>query len=222
MHHPFADDLRRACQLRNTTPDELAQRDRRISPKMMHDILHWIYPSYSPDVIDWLDDSLDLQGYERRAFFEAADVSLEEQANRLFYHVFTQLCQERNMTITQVAQGAGLLLTEVQAIFDAKADPADSSYTGRVEKLANVLQVSGEERLMFFRSAGFEFFRGERNLATPANEPLQVFYCYAQQDRKLREALDKHLASLKRIGTIVTWYDCEIQAGTDWEHEVVE
>ena len=50
--------------------------------------------------------------------------------------------------------------------------------------------------------------------------PIKIFYCYAHQDRDLRDRIDKHLAGLKRRGHIVVWYDREIQPGRVWEHEV--
>lgn len=241
MRHPFADTLRVVCLLRNTTPEELAQRSGRISPEMMQNILHWTYPSFSPDVIDWLADDLDLQGYQRRAFFEAAHVPLSEQGNRLLYRVFAQLCQERNMTMVQVSQQAGLSPTEVQAMLDFEFYPT-YTHVEKVEQLADALNLQGQDRLMFFRSGGFEPFNiseedeseevfededeeyGEtawgHNQSPRHGEPLRIFYCYAQQDKKLRDTLDKHLMLLKHIGMVTTWHDCEIQAGTDWQHEI--
>lgn len=51
-------------------------------------------------------------------------------------------------------------------------------------------------------------------------QPIKIFYCYAHEDRDLRDRIDKHLAGLKRRGHIVVWYDREIQAGKEWEHEI--
>jgi len=51
-------------------------------------------------------------------------------------------------------------------------------------------------------------------------QPVKIFYCYAHEDRDLRDRIDKHLAGLKRRGHIVVWYDREIQAGKEWEHEI--
>jgi Leucine-rich repeat (LRR) protein len=52
--------------------------------------------------------------------------------------------------------------------------------------------------------------------------PLKIFYCYAHEDRDLRDRIDKHLSILKHLGQIVGWYDREIQAGTEWEREIEE
>jgi hypothetical protein len=53
-----------------------------------------------------------------------------------------------------------------------------------------------------------------------ALQPIKIFYCYAHEDRDLRDRIDKHLGVLKRRGHIVVWYDREIQAGMEWEREI--
>lgn len=50
---------------------------------------------------------------------------------------------------------------------------------------------------------------------------IEIFYSYAHEDEWLRQELDKHLSSLKRQGLISVWHDRDIDAGTDWEHEVI-
>src|SRR5579859_8119227 len=49
---------------------------------------------------------------------------------------------------------------------------------------------------------------------------VRVFYCYAHEDKKLRDELEKHLGALKKSGQITEWYDHEIKAGTAWEQEI--
>lgn len=49
---------------------------------------------------------------------------------------------------------------------------------------------------------------------------LTLFYCYAREDKLLREELDVHLSGLKRQYNIKSWSDREIQAGKDWEKEI--
>jgi TIR domain len=49
---------------------------------------------------------------------------------------------------------------------------------------------------------------------------FSVFYSYAHEDLALRDALDKHLATLRRNGWIQSWYDRDIYAGTDWKQEI--
>ncbi len=52
--------------------------------------------------------------------------------------------------------------------------------------------------------------------------PIKIFYCYAHEDKNLRDRIDSHLGVLKRLGHVVGWYDREIQAGTEWEREIEE
>ncbi|HLZ61562.1 MAG TPA: toll/interleukin-1 receptor domain-containing protein, partial [Ktedonosporobacter sp.] len=52
--------------------------------------------------------------------------------------------------------------------------------------------------------------------------PLQLFYCYAREDRLLRDELDRHLVPLKRTSRIITWHDGEIVAGEQWAQKITE
>ena len=51
-------------------------------------------------------------------------------------------------------------------------------------------------------------------------EAFEIFYSYAHKDEKLRTELNKHLFNLKRQNLIVEWYDRDISAGNEWEHEI--
>src|SRR2546430_17381901 len=51
---------------------------------------------------------------------------------------------------------------------------------------------------------------------------LELIIIYARYDEKLLNPLQKHLSPLKSQGLISGWYDREIVAGTDWEHEIDE
>jgi tetratricopeptide (TPR) repeat protein len=51
-------------------------------------------------------------------------------------------------------------------------------------------------------------------------EAFEIFYSYAHKDEKQRDELDKHLYNLQRQGLITEWYDRDISAGTEWEHEI--
>lgn len=50
--------------------------------------------------------------------------------------------------------------------------------------------------------------------------PVEVFYSYAQKDDALRNELEKHLGTLKRLKLIKDWHNQNIQAGTDWKRVV--
>jgi tetratricopeptide (TPR) repeat protein len=51
-------------------------------------------------------------------------------------------------------------------------------------------------------------------------DPLKLFYCYAHEDKVLRDTLDNHLSGLKWQKLIEIWYDGKISMGTEWEREI--
>ncbi len=51
---------------------------------------------------------------------------------------------------------------------------------------------------------------------------IELFYCYAHEDKKLREELDQHLSGLKRSGIVSSWYDGEIIPGAVWEKAIAD
>lgn len=65
-----------------------------------------------------------------------------------------------------------------------------------------------------------EIVREKRERTIKETLPIKIFYCYAHEDKDLRDRLDGHLSILKRLGNIVGWYDREIQAGIEWEREI--
>jgi hypothetical protein len=52
--------------------------------------------------------------------------------------------------------------------------------------------------------------------------PLKIFFCYAHDDRPLRQELDAHLDMLEREGLVTTWYDGHITPGTEWSAVIRE
>ena len=52
-------------------------------------------------------------------------------------------------------------------------------------------------------------------------EPLLLFYSYNYADEPLRKALDQHLKALERVGELRCWSGRDIQAGAEWEAEVL-
>ncbi|GHO98791.1 hypothetical protein KSF_088390 [Reticulibacter mediterranei] len=55
---------------------------------------------------------------------------------------------------------------------------------------------------------------------TVSTTPLKLFYCYAHEDKTLRDELDNHLSLLKRQSQITSWYDRDILPGAKWEKEI--
>jgi TIR domain len=51
-------------------------------------------------------------------------------------------------------------------------------------------------------------------------EAISVFLSYSRQDKNLLDKLITHLAGLRRTGKITTWYDHDIEAGSEWEPEL--
>lgn len=52
------------------------------------------------------------------------------------------------------------------------------------------------------------------------SNPLEVFCCYAHEDRELMALLNKYLTPLQKLGQISMWSDIHIKSGTDWGKEM--
>jgi len=52
------------------------------------------------------------------------------------------------------------------------------------------------------------------------SESIKVFFSYSHKDEELRDKLEEHLACLKREGVIQSWYDRQIEAGTEWAKQI--
>ena len=51
---------------------------------------------------------------------------------------------------------------------------------------------------------------------------FDVFISYAHEDLAYLKELEKHLANLKRQNIITSWYDGDINPGTEWEAQILE
>lgn len=49
---------------------------------------------------------------------------------------------------------------------------------------------------------------------------LNLFYCYAHEDKLFRDELDRHLSSLKRKKLLLTWSNQDIEAGEEWKTKI--
>ncbi|HYU74783.1 MAG TPA: toll/interleukin-1 receptor domain-containing protein [Ktedonobacteraceae bacterium] len=49
---------------------------------------------------------------------------------------------------------------------------------------------------------------------------IEIFCCYAREDRGLLDELKRHLSPLQRQHVIALWHDGNISAGTEWEPEI--
>lgn len=57
-------------------------------------------------------------------------------------------------------------------------------------------------------------------MPTKLNPPTEAFISYAHEDKRLREKLAKHLASLEHEGVITSWHDRKIVPGKEWDKEI--
>lgn len=49
---------------------------------------------------------------------------------------------------------------------------------------------------------------------------VELLYCYARKDKRLRDQLARHLEPLRRSGEITTWCDHQILGGKEWQKEI--
>lgn len=57
-------------------------------------------------------------------------------------------------------------------------------------------------------------------MADTSWQEIKLFYCYAHEDKALRDELEKHLSWLKRRYQLQNWHDREIVPGQDWEQAI--
>lgn len=57
-------------------------------------------------------------------------------------------------------------------------------------------------------------------MADISGQEIKLFYCYAREDRALRDELEKHLSWLKRRYQLRNWHDREILPGEEWEQAI--
>ena len=57
-------------------------------------------------------------------------------------------------------------------------------------------------------------------MAGISQQEIKLFYCYAREDKPLRDELEKHLSWLKRRYQLTNWHDREILPGEEWEQAI--
>jgi len=51
-------------------------------------------------------------------------------------------------------------------------------------------------------------------------QEIKLFYCYAREDKAMRDELEIHMSGLKRQYHLTNWSDREILPGENWEHAI--
>jgi len=69
-----------------------------------------------------------------------------------------------------------------------------------------------------------EYGEGRRTEPSEKTAPraVRVFYSYSHKDEALRDALETHLALMKRQNVIETWHDRKTTAGQEWRDKIDE
>src|SRR5437763_11306024 len=57
-------------------------------------------------------------------------------------------------------------------------------------------------------------------MADIPRQEIKLFYCYAHEDKPLRDELEKQLSWLKRRYQLTNWHDREILPGEEWEQAI--
>ncbi|WP_228040558.1 toll/interleukin-1 receptor domain-containing protein [Nodosilinea sp. LEGE 07088] len=52
-------------------------------------------------------------------------------------------------------------------------------------------------------------------------QPLSVFISYSHRDEALKQELEDHLTPLRRQGKILPWHDRDLEAGAEWNKEIL-
>src|SRR5207248_2158496 len=60
----------------------------------------------------------------------------------------------------------------------------------------------------------------QASMADVPEQDIKLFYCYAREDKALREELEKHLSWLRRRYQLKNWHDREILPGEVWEQAI--
>ena len=53
-------------------------------------------------------------------------------------------------------------------------------------------------------------------------KPIKLFYCYAREDKRFRNMLERYLSTMKRSSWVSSWHDGMINAGDDWKQKIDE
>jgi TIR domain/NB-ARC domain len=76
------------------------------------------------------------------------------------------------------------------------------------------------QRVIYYKATHSQQESNDCTMTTKNGTAISVFISYAHKDEALLQQLHTHLSSLTRPGSIVTWYDRQIGAGSEWAGEI--
>lgn len=94
-------------------------------------------------------------------------------------------------------------------------------YKGAIEDYNKSLNLNPLDKEVVLQKHLAELYlkRTEKK-ETTNHQQIDVFISYSHKDEELKNELEKHLESLKRMNFIRTWNDRKITAGREWENEI--
>lgn len=113
-------------------------------------------------------------------------------------------------------------LDSIQNEYDQKVRDTHQDYFNIIKKdaIKTIKLLSKEISLPLHPIQTPETSVVERSNDQPITSKLNIFISYAHQDEAFKEALDKHLSTLKRSEKIAIWNDRAILAGQEWDAEI--
>jgi hypothetical protein len=95
----------------------------------------------------------------------------------------------------------------------------DSAYLAAIERMAIRPDDVRPAVVQAMTAAGIRVARSEA--PTPAGgRPVRLFVSYSHRDERHRRNLESHLASARRTGLTVDWYDRKIAPGAEWSKAI--
>ena len=116
-------------------------------------------------------------------------------------------------------------LKELQKMFGLRDEDVLPIY----ETLENIRAASSHNNSQSFEVSTTQSTLEEtKNMVPPSyssesktSDTIEVFFSYSHKDEELRDELETHLVMMKRQGFISDWHDRDIDAGNEWESEIL-
>jgi hypothetical protein len=83
-------------------------------------------------------------------------------------------------------------------------------------------ELNIHQSIEIYHSTSDEGNKKAMNKGMEVTQSVETFFCYAHEDKELRDELDNHLAALKLTGLSHSWHDGVIVPGESWEEVIQE